>query len=177
MRHLFSVLFAGLAVAALNATTTSADTVEVKGPHICCPQCVTAVGKILAGVEGVSDAKADAKTKTVTFTAKNAAAVKAGIDALVKGGFSGKATADGKAVKVELPAVAKGAKAETVTVKDVHVCCGACQKAINALFKDSKVKYEGTGAQRTVIVSGGDLFPGTVVETLRKGGFNGTVEK
>ena len=176
MRQMFSIAIAGLAVAFLAAGQASADTIEVKGPHICCQQCVNVVGKILAGVDGVTNAKADAKTKTVTFTAKDAAAAKAGINALVKGGFSGTATSDGKAIKVDLPAVAKGEKVATVTVKDVHVCCGACQKAINNVFKDSKVKYEGTGAQRTVIVTGSELYRGTVLEALRKAGFNGTVE-
>lgn len=173
MRHLFMAVAVVLASAAL----ATADSVEVKGPHICCPQCVTAVNKLLAKVDGVSDVKPDAKTKTVTFTAKDAASANAGIKALITGGFSGKATVDGKEVKVDLPAVAKGAKAETVTVKDVHVCCKACQNAINGAFKGSTVKYEGSGAQRTVIVSGGDLYPGSVIETLRKAGFNGTVEK
>jgi len=177
MRSLFSVVLAGIAVAFLNVAVANADSIEVKGPHICCPQCVTAVNKILAKVDGVSDVKADQKTKTVTFTAKDAAAGKAGIQALITGGFSGKATSDGKAVDVNLPAVAKGDKVDSVTVKDVHVCCGACQKAINAVFKGSTVKYEGTGAQRTVTITGSELYRGAVIDALRKAGFNGTVEK
>jgi copper chaperone CopZ len=176
MCKVFAVVMVGLALTALMASQAIADSVEVKGPHICCAQCVNVVGKILAGVEGVSDAKADQNTKTVTFTAKDEAAAKAGINALIKGGFSGTAKRDGKDVKVELPAVAKGDKVDTVTIKEVHVCCGQCQKAINAVFKDSKVKYEGKGAQRTVIITGGELYRGTVMEALRKAGFNGTVE-
>lgn len=138
MRNLFTILFAGLAVVALMASNASADKVEVKGPHICCAQCVNVVGKILGGVDGVSEVNADAKTKTVTFTAKDAVTAKAGINALIKAGFNGQATSDGKEVKIELPAVAKGDKVDSVTVKDVHVCCGACQSAINKLFKDRK---------------------------------------
>jgi copper chaperone CopZ len=170
----FAVVIAALALGVLTAGHVAADSVEVKGPHICCKQCVGAVGKILGGVDGVSDAKCDIKGKTVSFTAKDEAAAKAAIAALVKGGFAGTATRDGKEFKVDLPAVAKGAKAETVTVKDVHVCCGQCQKAINGLFKDATVKYEGSGAQRTVIITGTDLYPGTVMQALRKAGFNGT---
>jgi hypothetical protein len=176
MRRVLAVLVAALALGALTANQAVADSVEIKGPHICCKQCVTAVGKILEGVAGVSDAKCDIKGKTVTFTAKDEAAAKAGVDALVKGGFAGSATRDGKEMKVALAKVEKGAKVETVTVKDVHVCCGQCQKAINAVFKDSKVKYEGTGAQRTVTITGGELYRGTVMEALRKAGFNGTPE-
>jgi copper chaperone CopZ len=176
MRHLFTLLVAGLTVVVMSAAQAAADSVVVKGPHICCGNCVTAAQKLLANIDGVSDAKADVKSKTVSFTAKDAAATKAGIDALVKGGFSGTATSDGKAVTVVLPEVKKGDKVDAVVVKDVHVCCGLCQKAINKLFADSKVKYEGSGAQRTVRIEGGELYRGTVLETLRKAGFNGTPE-
>ena len=149
----------------------------VKGPHICCPQCVGVAKGLLGKVDGVSDAEADAKTKTVTFTAKDAGAAKAGIAALVKGGFSGTATSDSKELKVELPAVEKGDKAAAVVVKDVHVCCGQCQNAIKGLFKDTKVSFEGKGAQRTVRVEGDNLYPGAVIEALRKAGFNGAPAK
>src|SRR5260370_20134797 len=83
MRYVFGGLFAGLAAVALSAGPLAASDVEVKGAHICCPQCVKIVGKILAKVDGVSEVKADATTKTVTFAAKDAAAAKAGFKALV----------------------------------------------------------------------------------------------
>jgi copper chaperone CopZ len=176
MRFLSVGLLAGL-IALVNAGQSFADKVEVKGPHICCPQCVNVAQGLLAKIDGVSDAVADAKTKTVTFTAKDAAATKAGIDALIKGGFSGTATSDGKEVKVALPAIEKGDKVAAVVVKDVHVCCGACQNAIKGAFKGAKVSFEGKGPQRTVTIEGGDLYRGSVLETLRSKGFNGTPEK
>ena len=177
MRNLFTVLFAGLAVVALSAGQAAADSVEVKGPHICCKQCVTVVGKILDKVEGVSDVSADAKTKTVKFTATNAASAKAGFKALLDGGFNATAKADGKELKIELPPAKTGDKADKVVVKDVHVCCGQCQNAINAMFKDAKVTYSGKGPQRTVTVDGAGLDRGGVLQALRKGGFNGILEK
>jgi copper chaperone CopZ len=177
MRSLFVVSLLGLTAALLTAGQSFADTIVVKGPHICCPQCVTVAQKLLEKIDGVSDAKADAKSKTVTFTAKDAAATKAGIEALTKGGFSGTATSDGKEFKVALPAVEKGDKVAAVVVKDVHVCCGQCQNAVKATFKGAKVTFEGKGAQRTVRIEGDDLYVGTVVEALRKAGFNGTPEK
>jgi hypothetical protein len=94
-----------------------------------------------------------------------------------EGGFSGKATADGKAVKMDLPTPAKSEKADMVKVERVHVCCRACQTEINRLFKDAKVTYGGTGAQKTVTVSGKGLDPAEVLATLRKAGFNGTLAK
>ena len=177
MRNLFTVLFAGLAIVALSAGRAAADSVEVKGPHICCKQCVTVVGKILEKVDGVSDVSADAKTKTVKFTAKNAAAAKAGFKALIDGGFSGKATSDGKELESGLLPLKSGDKADKVVVKDVHVCCGACQNAINAMFKSAKVAYSGKGPQRTVTIEGTALDRGEIINALRSGGFNGSLEK
>lgn len=176
MRNLFNVVFTGLA-AVVFASTAAASDVVVKGPHICCGQCVKVAKGILSKVDGVSDADADAKTKTVSFKAKDEAAAKAGVKALFDAGFYGAATNDGKELKVPVSAAAKGGKADKVTVEGVHSCCGLCRKAITALFADSKVSYEGKGPQQTVIIEGGELYRGTVLEALRKAGFNGTVAK
>lgn len=170
-------LLAGIAVAVLSVGQAAASDVEVKGPHICCGNCVTAVNKILGKIDGVSNVKADAKTKTVTFTAADEKSVAAGVKALFEGGFYGAATNDGKELKSSLAPVAKGDKLEKIVVKDVHACCGLCNTAIKGLFKDSKVSFKGTGAQRTVTIEGGDIYAGTVIEALRKSGFNGTIEK
>ncbi len=176
MRQMLALVFAGLVAAVLGADQ-AASTVEVKGPHVCCKQCVRVVGDILAKVDGVSNVKAEAKTKMVTFTAANDQAAKAGVQALIKGGFFGSATQGGKAIAVEAPAAAKGGKTDVVIVKDVHVCCGACQNAINKLFQDAKVSYTGKGPQRTVRIQGTNLDAGEVLEALHKGGFNGNVEQ
>ena len=172
MRKLFLSVVALFAVVGFAA----ASNVEVKGPHICCKQCVNVVGKILEKVEGVSNVNADVKSRTVTFTAKDSAAAKAGFKALVDGGFFGTATEDGKAIALDVATPAKAKAQDVVVVKDVHVCCGLCQKAVNGIFKDAKVSYEGTGAQRTVRIEGANLEPAAVIQALRKGGFNGKIE-
>jgi mercuric ion binding protein len=177
MRNLFGVLFAGVAVVVLSAAHVAASDVEVKGPHICCGNCVSAVKTILGKVDGVSEVKADAKTKIVNFTAKDDKAAAAGVKALVDGGFFGTATADGKELKIEAPATKKGDKADSVTVKGVHACCGQCVTAIKGLFKDAKVTVDGKGAQRTVIVEGTNLDKGGVLDALRGKGFNGELQK
>jgi hypothetical protein len=63
-----------------------------------------------------------------------------------------------------------------VTVTNVHACCGMCHKAIKGLFKDATVKIDGTGPQRTITIEGGDLYAGSVIEALRKSGFNGSIK-
>ena len=177
MRYLSGVVIAGLAAALLSAGQAAASDVEIKGPHICCKQCVKVVGDILGKVDGVSDVSADIQTKTVKFTAKDEKAAKAGFKALVDGGLFGSATNDGKELKIDVAAPKKGKKVDVVVVKDVHVCCGLCQKAIKGLFKDTTVTFEEKGPQRTVRIEGSDLSRGGVLETLRKAGFNGTPEK
>ncbi len=178
MRNLMLVPFLGVLVIGLCAGQAAADSVEVKGPHICCKQCVNVVGTLLSGVEGVSDVKANQKTKMVTFTAKDEKAAKAGVKALFDGGLFGAATSDGKELKVEVAAAKKGDKADTVVIKNVHVCCPACQNGVKATFKDAKITFtDPSGPQRTVTITAPDLEPGGVLEALRKAGFNRSLDK
>ena len=178
MRNVLIVPLVGLLVLGLSAGQAAADSVEVKGPHICCGNCVKAVNTLLGGVDGVSEVKADIKTKTVTFTAKDDKAAKAGVKALFDGGLFGSATSGGKELKVDVAAAKKGDKADKVVVKDVHVCCGQCQKGIKAAFPDAKITFTNpAGAQRTVTIEAPGLEPSSVVEILRKAGFNGTLDK
>jgi copper chaperone CopZ len=174
MRQLFVVTVLILSVGALNAEVPGGKKVEVKGPHICCKQCVNVVGGILKKVDGVSDAACDVTNKTITFTAKDADAAAKGVKALVDGGFWGSATFDGAELK--LPATkASDDKSNKVVVSKVHVCCGMCSSAINALFKDAKVTYSAKGPQKDVTVTGTDLTPAAVLEALNKAGFTGTI--
>jgi len=61
----------GFVAVVLFVGQAAASDVEIKGPHICCKQCVKVVGGILAKVDGVSDAKCDIQAKTISFTAKD----------------------------------------------------------------------------------------------------------
>ena len=173
MRSFLAILVSGLVAGSLSAG--DGGSVEVKGPHICCAQCVRIVNQILGSVDGVSDVKPDSKTRSVSYKARDTKAAEAGLKALVEGGFYGQATLAGKELPTTVSAPAKGAQAAKVTVKEVHVCCGACQKAINKLFDGATVSYEGPGPKRTVVIAGSNLTTGQIIEALRKGGFNGTV--
>jgi copper chaperone CopZ len=177
MRQVFSVVLSGLAVALLAAGQAGAGSVEVKGPHICCKQCAKTIGGILSKVDGVSGAKCDIPNKTVTFTATDEAAAKAGVKAIVDGGFFGAATHDGKELKIDVATPKAGAKAEVVTIKGVHMCCGQCQTAAKKLFPDAKLSFEGKGPQKDVRIEGTGLEASAVIGSLRKAGFNGTAEK
>src|SRR6516162_8482685 len=63
--------------------------VELTGVHLCCGNCVKAVGKIVQGVDG-AEAKCDQKKKTVTITAPDVKTAQKALDALAKAGFHGK---------------------------------------------------------------------------------------
>jgi copper chaperone CopZ len=177
MRQFLAAAVATVALAGLGLGQARADKVEMKGAHVCCPQCVKLAKEALAKVDGVSEGDADKEAKTITFTAKDEKAAAAGIKALVDNGFFGTATKDGKDLKVEGATVKKGTKSDSVTVKDVHVCCGQCKKAIEGLFKDAKVSYEGSKAVKDVKIESKDLDAADVIDVLRKAGFNGTVAK
>jgi hypothetical protein len=148
---------------------------EVKGLHLCCKQCEGSVQSILGKVDGISDVKTDRKAKSVTFTAKDAAAFKKAYDALYDGGFAGTGTFGNTGVT---RAPNKNTdKADEVTVKGVHACCKQCVGILQATFKDAKVTVTGTGTQRDVTVSGKGLNVGEVLSKLEAAGFSGKVEK
>lgn len=172
MRSAFLSLAALLAAAGM----ATAGKVEIKEVHLCCPMCVKGVGEALKKVDGVTGAKCDQKAKTVTFTTKDDKTTAAALKALADAGYFGKPTDDGKETKFDVTAPKADDKADDVTIKSVHVCCKQCQTAINDLFKDAKVSYTGTGAQKEVKVSGKGLEKAKVLETLQKAGFNGKVE-
>ncbi|MFO0969194.1 MAG: heavy-metal-associated domain-containing protein [Gemmataceae bacterium] len=154
------------------ARESLAEKVTVKGPHICCKQCVRIAEGLLKDIDGVSEVKADIASKTVTFEAKDKKAAETAFKALIDGGFSGTSSTGLK------PAAgpATGAS-DVVVVEKVHVCCGQCQKAIIALFKDAKVSFEGPGPQRTVRIEGTGLQHSAVWATLTKAGFSGAIKK
>lgn len=162
------------AVAVWGAGTAQAGKVEIKGAHVCCGNCVKAITGILTKVDGVSDAAADKSNGSITFTTKDDKATTAAIGALLDGGFIGADTDDGKEVKPDLPSPKAGDKAEAVTVTHTHVCCGMCQKAIKGtLPADAKAEFPD---KMTVKITGKDLDKAAILESLRKAGFNGTIE-
>ena len=169
MRQWVLATAALIAAVAWGAGTVQAGMVEVKGSHVCCPNCVKAIKGILAKVDGVSDADA-VKGGSITFTTKDDKTTAAAVKALNDGGFGGVATDDGKEVKIDLP-IASG-KADEVAVT-THICCPNCKAAITKLFPDDTVAFPDKGM---ATISGKDLDKAAVQETLRKAGFTATIK-
>ncbi len=167
------------ALVLLSAGAASAGSVEIKDVHLCCPSCVRGVDKALTGVSGVSAVKCDRAAKTVTFTAADDKAAQAGIDALAQGGFHGAATIDGKDAKFPASGAKEDAKADSIAVSNVHLCCGACVKAAEAAVKAvagvSGVKCDRDAS--SVTVTGSDVSVAAVVKALNDEGFHATIRE
>jgi hypothetical protein len=173
VRRWLVISMAVVAVAGLS-TSAQAGKVEIKGTHLCCKMCITIANGTLGKVAGVADFKAE-KGGAMTFTTKDAKSTEAALKALADAGYYGTATDDGKAVEWTV-ATPKAEKADEVTVKSVHVCCGMCRTAINGLFKDAKVTYEGKGSVLDVKIAGKGLDKAEVLKVFRKAGFNGKID-
>src|SRR5258707_13473728 len=95
MRHFLAAAVATVALAGLAIGEARAEKGEIKGAHVCCGNCVKAAKEVLGKGDGVSNAVADAKEKTVTFTAKDDKSAAAGIKPMVDSGIFGITSKDG----------------------------------------------------------------------------------
>jgi copper chaperone CopZ len=167
-----TIRLAAVAAAALflSAAARAETTVELKGTHLCCRACVNAVNNTLKGIEGVTG-KCDPKAKTVTITAKDEATAQKAIDALAAAGFHG--TTDSDKVKIHEDGGAKAGKVKTLTVTNVHNCCGACTSAIkNALKKVDGVTGDTVKARADTFEVTGDFDAAAVIKALNDAGFH-----
>lgn len=162
----------------LLASTALAAKVEVKGAHLCCGACVKGVEKAMSGVSGVSGLSSDREAKTITFTADDEKSAQAGLDALAKGGFHGQATIDGKEAKLPDSGAKEGAKANSISLSEVHLCCPACVKAVEAAVKkvDGVSEVKCDRAASSCSVTGTNVVVTAVVKALNDEGFHATVK-
>jgi mercuric ion binding protein len=173
--NLVRTLALAAAVLALTPLAARAETkVELKGTHLCCGACVKAANDILKGVEGATG-KVDSKAKSITITAKDDATAQKAIDALAAGGFHG--ATGSKTVTVKEDSGVKKGKVKSLTLTDVHNCCGACTNAIKAAVK----KVEGVSGdtlknRATTFEVTGDFDAEAVIKALNAAGFHAKVK-
>jgi periplasmic mercuric ion binding protein len=159
---------------ALAVSTRAADTtVKLSDVHICCKSCVKGA---TAAVEKVDGAKADVSEddSTVTITAPDKATAQKAVDSLVAAGFYG--TSSDPSIKVSADTGAKGTKVKTMTITDLHLCCGKCVTAVNktvtgvpGVTGDTATK----GAKSFDVT--GDFNDKEVMDALQKAGLTGKV--
>ena len=170
-----SVIASAASLFALTGVASAETKVELKGVHLCCPMCVTAVGGILKKVDGV-EGKCDAKAGTVTLTAKDDATAQKALDALAAGGFHGDTGNKDLAIKDDSGA-AKG-KVKSITVTGVHDCCGRCNTAIKETVKKvAGVESDNAKAKEDSFEVKGDFDVAELVKALNAAGFHVKVKK
>lgn len=149
--------------------------VEVKNVHLCCGNCVKAVGAVLGKAEGVSDPKCDPKTKTVTFTAKDVDSAKKALQALADAGFHGDA---GKDLAIKDDSGAEKGKVKSITLTGTHNCCGMCNAALQKTLESvDGVKANTAEAKKTTFEVTGDFDAQALVKALNDAGFHVKVKK
>jgi copper chaperone CopZ len=168
------LLAAGL-VLVLAGAVRAETKVELKGVHLCCPMCVAAVGDILKKVDGVTG-KCDRAASTVTITAPDKATAQKALDALAAGGFHGDTGDKDLAIK-EDSGVTKG-KVKSLTLTNVHNCCGNCTKAIKeTLKKVDGVSGDTVKAKADTFEVTGDFDAAELVKALNAAGYHVKVKK
>lgn len=172
---LLQLLAVGALAAAPGAALAADTTIEVKDTHLCCPQCVRAVGEILKKVDGAT-AKCDQKAGKITVTAKDTATAQKALDALVAGGFHG--TTDSKDLKMKDDSGAPKGKVTALSLEGVHNCCGACNKAIvAALGKVPGVTGNTAKPRSGTFEVTGDFDAEDLVKSLNAAGYHVKVKK
>ena len=172
MLHLLAI---GTLILAFGGSARAETKVELKGTHLCCPQCVRAVETILKKIDGVTGA-CDQKTGSVALTAKDDATAQKALDALAAGGFHG--TTDSKTLMVKDDSGATKGKVKTLTLEGVHNCCGSCNKSIVAAVG----KVAGTTGNTAKVKSDtfdvtGDFDAEELVTSLNAAGYHVKVKK
>jgi periplasmic mercuric ion binding protein len=149
--------------------------VELKGVHLCCPACVSAVGKIVKTVDGAK-AKCDQRKKTIAITAEDDQTAQKVLDALAAGGFHG--TTGNKDLAIKDDSGATAGKVQSLKVSGIHNCCGQCNNGIKATLKKvDGVKGNTAKAKSDSFEVTGDFDPIELVKALNSAGFHVKVEK
>ena len=160
---------AAVALGAMATTSASAAEATLTGVHNCCNSCKKGIDAAVTG----AGAKAKIDKGTITVTADDDAGVKKAVAALMAAGYFG----DGAPAGDAAPAAPSDAKAKSVTVEGVHLCCGKCVDAFNKAVKTAPgvTKTDAAKNAKTVVVEG-DVSPKDVLDALHKAGLNASVK-
>jgi copper chaperone CopZ len=160
---------AALALGAMGSASASAAEATLTGVHNCCNSCKKGIDAAVTG----AGAKAKIDKGTVTVTAADDAGVNKAVAALLAAGYFG----DGAPAGAAASAAPSDAKAKSVTVEGVHLCCGKCVDAFNKAVKTAPgvAKTDAAKNAKTVVVEG-DVSPKDVLDALHKAGMNASVK-
>ena len=174
MIRLLSTLVIAASLCLVSGAARAETKVTLSAVHLCCPACVTAVGKTLKDLPGVKG-ECSQSAKTITLTADHAEAAQKAVDALAAAGFHGKPDSD--AVKFKAVDTPSG-NVKRLEVSGVHNCCGQCTRAIKAAIGKVKgVTADTVVAKNEEFVVEGDFSAAELVEALLADGFHVKVKK
>ena len=171
-KALTSILLASTLAFAARAADVSTTLSDI---HLCCQSCVKGVAAAIAKAPGAT-ATCDQDADTVTVTGADTATVQKGVDALTAAGYFGKSSnAD---IKVNAETGAKNQKVQSLTIEDLHLCCGKCVKAVNETLSKVPGVTGNTAAKgaKSFNVTG-DFNDKDVFDALQKAGLTGHVAK
>ncbi|HXD00406.1 MAG TPA: hypothetical protein VN048_13775 [Verrucomicrobiae bacterium] len=159
---------------ALAVSTRAADTtVKISDVHICCKSCVKGANAAVAKVDGAT-ADVSEDDGTVTITAPDTATAQKAVDSLVAAGFYG--TSSDPNIKISADTGAKNAKVTTMTITDLHLCCGKCVTAVHKTVTSvpGVTGDTATKGAKSFDVTG-DFNDKDVMDALQKAGLTGKV--
>jgi copper chaperone CopZ len=167
--------FAAAALVAVAADAPAAPakpyTVTLSDAHVCCHSCVVGASAAVASLKDVK-ADADIDKKTIVITAPDKASAQKAMDALTAAGYFGKSS--DAAIKVDGATGAKDEKVSSLEVKNLHLCCGSCVKAVNAVLADVPgYKANDAKVKAATFTITGDFKPTDVFAALQKAGLTG----
>jgi len=165
-------ILALLTVCALTFAARAEDvTAKISDVHLCCKKCVGLAEKAVATVHGAK-AVADMDAGTVTITASDKTTAQKAADALVAKGFFGTSSD----VTIDATTGAKDAKVKTIEIKDLHLCCDKCVKAVDKTVKAVPGVTGDTASKgATSFTVTGDFNDKDVMTALQKEGLTGKV--
>ena len=173
MRYLRPLVIVVALTLTLATSPTHAGNVTVKGTHLCCGGCQDIADAALSEVDGLTKIACDLNTKVISYTAESDKSAAAGIQALAKAGFFGAATHDKKSLKYPASGAKKGAKADSITLGGVHLCCTSCvtasQKALEKVKGVTLIDIDRN--EKTIKLTGDSIIVPDAVAALNKAGF------
>ncbi len=147
-------------------------TLTLSGAHICCGNCVKGITTAVASLNGVT-AVGSTSDGTIAITAPDKATAQKAVDALTGAGFYGMSS--DAAIKVNADTGATATKVSSLTISNLHLCCGKCVTAVKGILsKVDGVTGNTVKANAASFTVTGDFSPKAVMDALQKGGLTGT---
>jgi len=160
-----------VAIAADAPAPAKTFTVTLSDAHVCCHSCVTGAAATVANMKDVT-AVADVDKKTIVVTGPDKATAQKAVDALTGAGFFGKSS--DASIKVNTATGATDTKVSSLEVDNLHLCCGSCVKAVNAILADVPGYKTNNATQKaTSFIITGDFKPTDVFAAFQKAGLTG----